>query len=83
MTSFFDICSVILFIGAASLFFHRLQFEDPPLWPYATIMIACALGNWAGENISTMTGTVLLISGGFLIVHLASQPFVAGDDHSD
>lgn len=75
MTSFFDFCGILLFLAGAGLYFHRLQHEKPPLLPYIVIALACAFGNWAGDEFSPMTGTVLLISAGFLIVHMASQPY--------
>lgn len=81
--TFFDLCATALFIGAAGLFLHRLQYEDTPLAPYVVVVLGCALGNWAGDAISAVTGTVLLVASGFLLVHLASQPFTEEDDASE
>ena len=76
MTTFFDLMATGLFIAAAGLFLYRLQYEDPPLRPYLVTALTCAFGNWAGNAGATMTGTLILVAAGFLLVHLAGTPFI-------
>ena len=75
MTTFFDLCATGLFIAAAGLFLYRLQYENPPLPPYVVSVAACALGNWTGNAGSAPAGTIILVAVGFLLMHLAGQPF--------
>lgn len=75
MSSMFDLMSTALFMAAAGMFFLRLRHEDPPLAPYVLIALACAAGNWLGEDGSPAAGVGLLIAGAFLLLHIASQPY--------
>jgi hypothetical protein len=80
MTSVFDIMATGLFVAAAGLFLYRLQYEDPGLRPYLVTMGTCAVGNWAGNAGATVSGTLLLVAAGFLLMHLASQPFLEDEE---
>ena len=75
MSTFFDLCATGMFVAAAGLFLYRLQYEDPPLLPYLVVIATCALGNWTGNEGAGLMATILLVAVGFLLVHLASQPF--------
>jgi hypothetical protein len=75
MTTMFDLFSMALFIATAGMFFLRLRHEDPPLAPYVAIALACAVGNWLGNEEIAALAVALLISGAFLLLHLASQPY--------
>jgi hypothetical protein len=75
MTSIFDFGATGLFIAAVGLFLYRLKHEDPRLAPYLAIIGTCALGNWAGNSGAALAGIALLSAAGFLLVHLASEPF--------
>lgn len=75
MTSMFDFAATGLFVAAACLFLYRLQNENPPLSPYLAIVGTCALANWTGDNGAVYPALALLVAAGFLMVHLASQPF--------
>lgn len=82
MTSFFDLCATGMFAAAVGLFLYRLQHEDPPLLPYLVIIATCALGNWTGNAGSGLTATALLVAVGFLMMHLASQPFQEDEEEA-
>lgn len=75
MESMFDLLSVALFIAAAGMFFLRFRHEDTPLAPYILISLACAAGNWLGNQGSAAPAVALLIAGAFLLLHLASLPY--------
>ncbi|WP_411816954.1 XrtV sorting system accessory protein [Hyphococcus sp. DH-69] len=71
----FQLFSVMLFIAAASLFINRMRHENPPLLPYLVIAWVCIVANWFDDNGSDLPAIVLLISGAFLVLHLASEPY--------
>jgi hypothetical protein len=75
MDSMFDLLAVALFIATAGMFFLRFRHEDPPLGPYALISFACAVGNWLGNDGQAALAVGVLISGAFLLLHLASLPY--------
>ncbi|MBT8471080.1 MAG: hypothetical protein HKN14_06535 [Marinicaulis sp.] len=75
MTTIFDFLSVSLFIAAAGLFFSRFRKEDPPLTPYVVVSLACAIGNWLGNNGNALLAVALFAAAAFLTLHLASEPF--------
>lgn len=75
MESMFDLLSVALFIATAGMFFLRFRHEDPPLGPYVLISLACAAGNWLGNDGHAAIAVGILIAGAFLLLHLASLPY--------
>jgi hypothetical protein len=75
VASIFDILSVTLFVAAAGMFFIRFRHEDPPLMPYVLISLACAAGNWLGEEGHAAVAVGILIAGAFLLLHIASLPY--------
>jgi hypothetical protein len=75
METMFDFLAVALFMAAAGLFFLRFRREDPPLSPYVLISLACAVGNWFGNAGNAALAVCLLISGAFLLLHIASLPY--------
>jgi len=72
----FDIYAMALFIASASIFFLRIQHEDPPLFPYLLISVTCAVSNWLGENGSGLIAIGLLTGGSFLLLHVTSQDYL-------
>lgn len=75
MDSMFDLLSVALFMATAGMFFLRFRHEDPPLGPYVLIALACAVGNWLGNDGQPAIAVGVLIAGAFLLLHLASLPY--------
>lgn len=75
MESMFDLLSVALFVATAGIFFLRFRHEDPPLGPYVLISLACAVGNWLGNDGQAPLAVGVLIAGAFLLLHLASLPY--------
>lgn len=75
MVSIFDILSISLFVATVAMFLVRFRHEDPPFTPYILIALACASGNWVGEEGSPALAVGLLIAGAFLLLHLASLPY--------
>jgi hypothetical protein len=75
METMYDLLSVALFIATAAMFFLRFRREDPPLAPYVVISLAAAAGNWLGNEGHTAFAIAILISGSFLLLHLASLPY--------
>ncbi|MCI5047341.1 MAG: hypothetical protein MRY59_07550 [Aquisalinus sp.] len=82
MTTFFDLCATGLFVAVAGLFLYRLKYEDPPLMPYVVCVAACALGNWAGNEGSAAAGSIILAAVGFLLMHMAGEPFQEDDNQA-
>jgi len=75
MAPSFQLFSIMLFIAALSLFISRTRHENPPLLPYLVVAWVCVVANWFDNNGSDLAAIVLLISGAFLILHLASEPY--------
>jgi hypothetical protein len=80
METMFDLLSVALFIATAGMFFLRFRHEDPPLAPYILISLACAVGNWLGNDGAYAVAIAVLIAGAFLLLHLASLPYPEESD---
>lgn len=75
MDTMFDLLAVALFIACAGMFFLRFRHEDPPLTPYVLISLACAIGNWLGNEGHAAFAVGIMIAGAFLLLHLASLPY--------
>jgi hypothetical protein len=71
----FDVLSLSLFFATVAMFVVRVRHEDPPFAPYILIALSCAAGNWLGEEGSPELAVALLISGAFLLLHIASLPY--------
>lgn len=75
METLFDVLSVLLFIATAGLFFLRFRHENPPLAPYLAVCLACAVGNYLGNNGQAAVAISMLVTGAFLALHLAGEPY--------
>lgn len=75
MGNIFDILSLSLFVATIAMYVVRFRHEDPPFAPYILIALACAAGNWLGEDGSAALAVGLLIAGAFLLLHIASLPY--------
>ena len=82
MTSFFDLMATGLFVAAAGLFLYRLQHEEPSLRPYLVVMATAAFGNWAGNAGASITGMLILVAAGFLLVQMAGDPFQEDEEEA-
>ncbi|MBI1365507.1 MAG: hypothetical protein GC153_06070 [Alphaproteobacteria bacterium] len=71
----FDWLATSLFAAAAAMFMFRMRFERPAVAPYALVGFAAVIGWWAGEDGLYALGVGLIITGAFLLLHLASLPY--------
>ncbi len=75
MNSIFDILSVTLIIAAVALYVIRRGHEHPPFVPYIVVALVAAVGNWLGNHGGGLAAIAFLISGAFLTLHLAGEPY--------
>ncbi len=76
MANFFELCVLGLGLSGLFLYLHRRKYENPPHSPYLVIVLTTLSGYWIATAGAPIAGTVFLVAAGFLLVHLASQPFV-------
>lgn len=75
VSSIFDILTLFLVAAAVGLFLLRLRHEMPHVLPYLTIALIGLVGNWLGNQGGGVAAVALLMSGAFLMLHLAGEPY--------
>ncbi len=75
MGSIFDVLTVFLIAAAVGLFLLRLRHEAPHILPYLLIGLISLVGNWLGNHGGGVAAIALLMSGAFLMLHLAGEPY--------
>ena len=83
MSTFFDLYAVGLFVACASIFFLRYRHENPPMFPYLVICLACAIGNWLGNLNISLAAVVILGAASFLLLQITSTPYREDDVGND
>lgn len=74
MFTVFDLYSLILLMGAVTLYAYRVKVSNALVYPYLIIALTCLVANWLGEAGGGIFALSLLIAASFSLLGCLLYP---------